>query len=310
MTPVSRRLLLVHAHPDDEVVGTGATMARYLAEGAQVTLVTCTLGEEGEIHVPELAQLAADQADQLGGWRISEWREAGRALGLTDARFLGGAGRFRDSGMMGTDANAHPRAFWQADLDTAARLLVDVIRETRPQVVVTYDPNGFYGHPDHIQAHRVAMRGVELAADPAVESAAGPAWRVAKVYWTAVPRSVMVAAFERFGGSSDNPFEGVESVEDLPFGTPDEEITTRFDASAHAKAKADAIKAYPTQIPPTSWLARLSDLSDGLPEGADLPAEARDGMGVEYYQLAVGDRGPGAGDQGWEADLFAGVDLP
>jgi N-acetyl-1-D-myo-inositol-2-amino-2-deoxy-alpha-D-glucopyranoside deacetylase len=306
MAPDSRRLLLVHAHPDDEVIGTGATMARYVAEGAQVTLVTCTLGEEGEIHVPELAQLAADQADQLGGYRISEWREAGRALGVTDARFLGGAGRFRDSGMMGTPANQHPRAFWQADLDTAARLLVDVIRETRPQVVVTYDPNGFYGHPDHIQAHRVAMRGVELAADPAVESAAGPAWQVAKVYWTAVPRSVMAAAFERFGNSTDNPFEGVESVEDLPFGTPDDQITTRFDAGEYAKAKAAAIRAYPTQIPPTNWLWSLADLS----ENADLPPEARQNMGVEYYQLAVGERGPGEGEHGWETDLFAGVDLP
>jgi N-acetyl-1-D-myo-inositol-2-amino-2-deoxy-alpha-D-glucopyranoside deacetylase len=306
MAPESRRMLLVHAHPDDEVVGTGATMARYLAEGAQVTLVTCTLGEEGEIHVPELAQLAADQADQLGGYRISEWREAGRALGLTDARFLGGAGRFRDSGMMGTAANAHPRAFWQADLDTAARLLVDVVREVRPQVLVTYDPNGFYGHPDHIQAHRVAMRGVELAADPAVESAAGPAWQVAKVYWTAVPRSVLAAVFERFSASTDNPFEGVTSVEDLPFGSPDDEITARIDGGGYAKAKAEAIRAYPTQIPPTSWLASLSNLADG----ADLPAEAREGMGVEYYRLAVGGRGAGEGPHGWEADLFAGVDLP
>ena len=157
----SRRLLLVHAHPDDETINNGATMARYVAEGAQVTLLTCTLGEEGEILVPELAQLAADQADQLGGYRIGELRAAMAALGVTDSRFLGGAGRYRDSGMMGTAANEHPRAFWNADLDEAVGAAVAVVREVRPQVVVTYDENGGYGHPDHIQAHRVAMGAVD-----------------------------------------------------------------------------------------------------------------------------------------------------
>ena len=116
MTP-NRRLLLVHAHPDDETINNGATMARYVAVGASVTLLTCTLGEEGEILVPELAQLAAAQADQLGGYRIWELRNAMAALGVTDIRFLGGAGRYRDSGMIGTPANEKPRAFWNADLD-------------------------------------------------------------------------------------------------------------------------------------------------------------------------------------------------
>src|SRR3954469_9073054 len=129
-----RRLMLVHAHPDDESSSTAATMARYVAEGARVTLVTCTLGEEGEIHVPALAQLAADRADQLGGWRLSEWDRACTTLGVTDRRFLGGAGRSRDSGMMGLDSNKHPRAFWQADLEEAARLCLEVMREVRPQV--------------------------------------------------------------------------------------------------------------------------------------------------------------------------------
>ena len=110
-----RRLLLVHAHPDDESITTGATMAYYAAQGAHVTLLTCTLGEEGEVLVPEYAQLAADQADQLGGLRIGELDAAMRELGVTDHRYLGGAGRFRDSGMMGVPANEHPRAFWRAD---------------------------------------------------------------------------------------------------------------------------------------------------------------------------------------------------
>jgi N-acetyl-1-D-myo-inositol-2-amino-2-deoxy-alpha-D-glucopyranoside deacetylase len=290
MVTTARRLLFVHAHPDDEVVGTGATIARYVAEGAHVTLVTCTLGEEGEIHVPELAQLAADQADQLGGYRIGEWRAAAVALGLTDTRFLGGAGRYRDSGMMGTAANKHPRAFWNAELDEPAGLLADVVREVRPQVVVTYDPNGFYGHPDHIQAHRVAMRGVELAAGE---------WQVAKVYWTGVPRSVLAAGMERFSASADNPFDGITSIDDLPFGSPDDEIAARIDATGYVAAKAAAVEAYPSQIPPDSWLRSLAG------QAGQAGAEA---MAAEYYRLAVGSRGPGAGPQGWEDDLFAGLD--
>src|SRR3712207_1046230 len=156
-----RRMLLVHAHPDDETINNGATMARYVAEGAEVTLLTCTLGEEGEVLVPELELLAAEHADQLGGYRIAELRAAMEALGVTDWRFLGGPGRYRDSGMMGTPANAKPRAFWNADLDEAVAHAVAVVREVRPQVLVTYDENGGYGHPDHIQAHRVAMGAVD-----------------------------------------------------------------------------------------------------------------------------------------------------
>src|ERR1700719_799338 len=145
-----RRLLLVHAHPDDESIGTGATMARYAAEGARVTLVTCTLGELGEIIPPSLAHLAAGKEDRLGEYRTGELAAACEALGVQDHRFLGGPGRWRDSGMMGDPANDNPASFWQADLTEAARDLVAIMRETRPQVVITYDENGGYGHPDHI----------------------------------------------------------------------------------------------------------------------------------------------------------------
>jgi N-acetyl-1-D-myo-inositol-2-amino-2-deoxy-alpha-D-glucopyranoside deacetylase len=279
--------MFVHAHPDDESIGTGATMARYAAAGAHVTLVTCTLGEEGEIHVPALAGLAPDQADQLGGYRIAELDAACAALGVTDHRFLGGAGRYRDSGMMGTPANDHPRCFWRADLDEAAGLLVEIMREVRPQVLVTYDPNGFYGHPDHIQSHRVAMRAAELAA----ADGCAPA----KIYWTAVPRRVLEAGLQAFAESSDNPFAGVESAEDLPFGTLDEEIAAQIDAHEMAGAKIAALRAHATQIPPTSWLYTIA---------GNFGSEF---MGVEYYTLAAGDRGPGNGPYGWEDDLFAGL---
>ena len=280
-------VLFVHAHPDDETIGTGATMARYAKLGANVTLVTCTLGEEGEIHVPAMAELAADRADQLGGYRIAELAEACAALGVTDHRFLGGAGRYRDSGMMGLPTNAHPRAFWGADLDEAATALVDVIREIRPQVAVTYDPNGFYGHPDHIQAHRVTMRAVELAAAEGIAPT--------KVYWTAVPREVIEAGMREFGDSSDNPFAGIDDVADLPFGTPSVDIAARIDGHEYADAKNSAMRAHATQIPPTSWLFSVA---------GNFGVEF---MGVEYFQLALGEKGPGTGRYGWESDLFAGL---
>jgi N-acetyl-1-D-myo-inositol-2-amino-2-deoxy-alpha-D-glucopyranoside deacetylase len=288
VTLPARRILFVHAHPDDESVGTGATMAWYAATGAHVTLVTCTLGEEGEIHVAELAQLEAAQADQLGGYRIAELAAACTALGVTDHRFLGGAGHYRDSGMMGLPTNDHPRAFWRADLDTAAGLLVEAIREIQPQVLVTYDPNGFYGHPDHIQSHRVAMRAVELAGADAP----------AKVYWTGVPRSLLASGLEAFAGATNNPFGAVTDVDQLPFGTPDEQIAAAIHAPEYADAKTAALKAHATQIPPDSWLYTLA---------SNFGAEF---MGVEHYILARGVKGPGVGRHGWENDLFAGIEAP
>lgn len=263
-------------------------MAHYAAAGVDVTLVTCTLGEEGEIHRPELAQFAPDAADQLGGYRYTELTAACAALGVTDHRFLGGAGRYRDSGMMGTPANEHPRCFWRADLDEAAGHLVEVFREVRPRVLVTYDPNGFYGHPDHIQAHRVAMRAVELAAD-------GGGAVPAKVYWTAIPKSVLAGGLEQFAGSTENPFEGVTHVDELPFGTPDAEVAARIDARPQRPAKQAAMRAHASQIPPDSWLSSLAG------------AFGDEFMGVEYYILAAGERGPGEGPNRWETDLFAGL---
>ena len=178
-----RRLLLVHAHPDDESIGTGATMARYAAEGAHVTLVTCTLGELGEIIPPSLSYLAEGDGARLGEYRIGELSAACAELGVTDHRFLGGPGRWRDSGMMGTEGNDYPRCFWRADLDQAADALLDVVREVRPQVLVTYDANGFYGHPDHIQAHRICVRAFQRAGE----------YGLTRFYATAAPDSGAVS---------------------------------------------------------------------------------------------------------------------
>jgi N-acetyl-1-D-myo-inositol-2-amino-2-deoxy-alpha-D-glucopyranoside deacetylase len=280
----------VHAHPDDETINNGATMAQCVDRGVHVTLVTCTLGEEGEVLVPELAHLAADQDDALGQQRINELATAMEALGVRDHRFLGGPGRFRDSGMMGLDSNDRPGCFWQADVDVAADLLVEVIREVRPQVVVTYDSNGGYGHPDHIQTHRVTMRAVELAQAEGI----GPE----KVNWGAIPRSVLAAGLEQFAESTENPFAGVTNVDDLPFAVPDERIAAHIEASDFAAAKLAAAEAHASQIPPDSWLFTLAS---GF--GAQY-------LGQEYYELAVGAAGPGSGPQGWEDDLFAGIAIP
>lgn len=301
MADESRRLLLVHAHPDDESIGTGATMAKYAAEGARVTLVTCTLGEEGEILVPELAQLGADQADQLGGWRIAELNAAMGHLGVTDHRYLGGAGRFRDSGMMDTAANGHPRAFWRADEDRAVfydavLALVEVIREVKPQVVITYDAFGGYGHPDHIMAHRVAMAAVDAAGQAAYSSSGGP-WTVSKVYWTAVPRSVFAEGLQQLKDAPNSPFAKIESVDDIPFAVSDELVTTRIDAEAYVDAKADALVAHATQI---SVDGPFFALSNNVGQRT---------WGTEYYRLVRGRPGGPFDEQGRETDLFNGIGL-
>ncbi|GAB2856503.1 N-acetyl-1-D-myo-inositol-2-amino-2-deoxy-alpha-D -glucopyranoside deacetylase [Streptomyces deserti] len=279
----SRRLLLVHAHPDDESINNGATMARYAAEGAHVTLVTCTLGERGEVIPPELAHLTGAA---LGRHRLGELTAAMGALGVQDVRLLGGAGRYADSGMMGLPDNDDPACFWQADVDEAARYLVEVIREVRPQVLVTYDDHGGYGHPDHIQAHRVAMRAAELAE----EGGCG----IAKIYWNRVPRSVAERSFARLQEDLPGlPFTKTATIDDLPGVVDDERITAVIDGTAHAAAKAAAMRAHATQITVAEPGFVLSnELAQPL-------------FTTEYYELVHGDRASGMR----ETDLFAGLGL-
>jgi len=289
----SRRLLLVHAHPDDESIGTGATMAAYAAQGAGVTLVTCTRGELGEIIPPELAYLGT--GDRLGEYRAGELAAACAALGVTDHRFLGGPGRWRDSGMMGLPSNQLPGCFWRADAGEAAAELAAVIREVGPQVVITYDAHGFYGHPDHIQAHRVTRRAVRAAADPGEAAAAGRApWRVAKLYATAMPRSVLAGAI-RLGPGAPARFTQAGSVADLPFGVPDGQVTTEIDGTGQLAAKTAALRSHATQIAVEGPFFALSDMV-----GQRIGAR-------EHYTLLAGPRGPGAGPYGREQDLFAGL---
>ncbi len=240
----ARRILFVHAHPDDETLTTGGTIARYASDGADVTVLTCTLGEEGEVIGDRWAGLVAGAADQLGGYRIMELTGALQALGVSRPRFLGGAGRWRDSGMVGTPSARNPRAFVNADIDEAIAAIVAVIRELRPHVVVTYDPVGGYGHPDHIQAHRLTTAAVEAAGTDAFPDCGQP-WNVAKFYWTVTERSTLEA--------------GVAAITDVPHGwrmpTPDElptvpdaSVTAAVDVGPVLDAKRAAFRAHATQV--------------------------------------------------------------
>ena len=280
------RVLLVHAHPDDETINNGATMAMYAALGASVTLVTCTRGEEGEVLIPELSHLAASATDSLGQHRVTELALAMKELGVTDHRFLGdGAKLYRDSGMMGTEPNNRPDVFWQADLEEAADLLVQVIDEVKPHVLITYDEFGGYGHPDHIQAHRVAMRAAEKSD-----------WDIPKIYWNVMPVSVIQEGIDAMKGI-DSDFWGAEKAEDLPFAKDDSFVHALIDGNAYVDKKMSAMKAHSTQI-----------AVDG-PFFASSNNVGLQVWGNEYYTLVKGEKSAPLNEKGYESDLFAGIKL-
>ncbi|HEX7739199.1 MAG TPA: N-acetyl-1-D-myo-inositol-2-amino-2-deoxy-alpha-D-glucopyranoside deacetylase [Marmoricola sp.] len=304
-----RRLLLVHAHPDDETIGQGATMAKYVDEGAQVTLITCTGGEMGEILVPEMAHMAADQDDTLADQRKIELDKAMVELGVTDHRYLGGFKKYRDSGMQWAPEghphagaaipadDIHENAFWAADLTEAADDLVAVIREVRPQVLVTYDQFGGYGHPDHIQAHRVATYATALAAVPSYRPDLGDAHDIAKVYWGAMSASRMREGLRRLRDAGDTTsFEGMDPDGPLPpFVTEDDNLAAMVDGTAYVDKKMAAMGAHATQIALDGPFFALSN------------NVGNQVWGVECFRIAKGERGP-LGPDGFETDLFAGLD--
>lgn len=279
------RLLFVHAHPDDETLTTGATIAHYRARGAQVQVLTCTLGEEGEVIGEQWAQLAVDGADQLGGYRIAELTAALTALGVDRPRFLGGAGRWRDSGMDGTPSR-HRQRFVDGDFEEQTAALAAVVDDLRPHVVVTYDPHGGYGHPDHIHAHRVTMAGV-----------AASRWRVPKVYWTVMSWTALSAGLAALTNVPDGWIRVDADV--LPIiGYADDAIDAALDVSEHVPAKLAALRAHATQVqvsPDGSAMA--------LSNGIALPVPL-----VEHYVLVEGVAGE-RDDRGWETDLLAGLSL-
>lgn len=301
-TPDTPRLLLVHAHPDDESIDNAATMAAVAAGGGRVTLVTCTLGEEGEVIGDEHADLVSGARDALGPHRAAELAAATAALGVHDVRLLGGRGRYRDTGMVvlpggraAVPPEVRPDCFAVADLDEAAAALADVLREVRPHVLLTYEPGGGYGHPDHVMAHRVALRAVDLATAPGPRGQA--AWEVPKVYAT-VRSEPAVRAWLRArppGSGAWDPDGPLASV-----FVPEADVTAVVDAGGHHHAKAAALRAHATQVtvlddhPGSATLA----LSNEVPQ----PWSA-----VETYRLLRGRPAGPLDDRGRETDLFAGT---
>ena len=279
---MNKRALFVHAHPDDETINNGATMAQMVEDGVAVTLITCTRGEEGEVLVPELAHLASSAEDKLGTHRVIELANAMKELGVKDHRFLG---NYRDSGMMDTPQNQHPDCFWRADVDEAARKLALIIDEIRPQVMITYDENGGYGHPDHIQTHRVAMRAAELAT-----------WQIQKIYWNIMPKSVVQRGMDAMKDQGSE-FFGAENVDDLPFVKDDSFVSAVIHAPNQVDKKMAAMKAHATQI---SLDGPFFALSNNL--GVQVFAD-------EYYTLVKGEKGAPFNTDNLETNLFAGIAL-
>ena len=280
-----KRALFVHAHPDDETINNGATMAQLVDDGVAVTLVTCTRGEEGEVLVPELAHLASNAEDGLGAHREIELAQAMKELGVQDHRFLGQAGEFRDSGMIGSVQNDNANCFWRTDVEKAAMKLAAIIDEIKPQVMVTYDEFGGYGHPDHIQTHRVAMRAADLAG-----------WKIQKIYWNIMPKSVVaqgMAAMKEQGSD----FFGTDNIDELPFVKDDSFVTTVIHAPNQVDKKMAAMKAHATQI---SLDGPFFALSNNL--GVQV-------FGDEYYTLVRGEKSGPFNNRNLEQDLFAGVTL-
>jgi N-acetyl-1-D-myo-inositol-2-amino-2-deoxy-alpha-D-glucopyranoside deacetylase len=305
-------LMTVHAHPDDEVIGTGGVMAKAVADGHRVVLVTCTRGELGEIVDPALAT-AANQR-RLGEIRAAELETALGHLGVTEWENLG----YRDSGMMGDPGNRDPRAFWQAPFDEAVRRLTWLVRTFRPDVMTTYNEIGGYGHPDHIRAHQVAVAAFERSGDPAwcpeqlapEHGGSGPAeaegglapWAPAKLYEQAWPRSLretLTARLEALGMRSFWSPPAAASAEELAAWeefmarstVPDEAVTTRGDVAAFAAARFGALQAHRSQIAADNPLVALG------------PHAWADVVGSESFVL----RAARVEVQPPETDLFAGL---
>lgn len=296
MSP-ARRILLVHAHPDDETLTTGGTIARYTADpDCQVTVVTCTLGEEGEVIPPELAELAPDRADQLGGYRIRELDAALAALGGPRHRYLGGAGRWRDTGMVlaghGTRAalppQLHPRAFAAPEVfGTQLAQLLDIVDEVRPQVLVSYAADGSYGHPDHVRAHELTAAAATARPDV-----------VAKLYYavrsTALLDEGLAELLAACNGDPDRTGLRWPDPDEHP-GHDDAEVTTRLDVAGHDDDRIAAMRAHATQIDVRTgpgWAAFA--MSNGIVQPL---------LGVEEFVLHGADP---AGTS--EDDLFDGVE--
>ncbi len=258
MMPEPLTLMVVHAHPDDEAIGTGGMFARYAAEGVRTVLVTCTLGEEGEIVVPELD--TDENHAILGEIRRRELEEAVAALGISDLEVL----PYRDSGMIGRPSNEHPDCFNKADRHEAIGRLVRLVRHYRPHVLVTYNEQGGYGHPDHLMAHAITVDTFDAAGDPQRYPGVGTPWTPFKLYYIAFRRSLYMTAWETMRARGhktplDDPEFDPERFVDDP------RATTRIVIKPFLRQKLAALRAHQTQIKPDwPFLAIPDDLREEL----------------------------------------------
>ncbi len=242
-------LLAVFAHPDDEAFGTGGTLATYAAQGMQVTVVSATRGEAGEIADPTLAK-----PETLGMVRERELRCAAQILGIEEPIFLD----YRDSGMAGTPENEHPEAFIQIPSDEVVRHLVGIIRRIQPLVVITFEPNGGYGHPDHIAIHRHTVEAFHAAADPTRFPEHGTPWQAHRLFYTAIPRSFFQEMRQRLEALGVDTSE-FERFEQAGAGWPDEDVHVGLDVSAQVDAKWAALQCHRTQFGPDNIFRRLPE---------------------------------------------------
>ncbi|MEN9922727.1 MAG: hypothetical protein RIS09_241 [Actinomycetota bacterium] len=291
---MAKSILFTHAHPDDETINNGLTMALYAERGYDVHLVTCTAGEEGEILLGDLAHLAADKEDGLGEVRKVELELALAELGDIKHYYLGGFGTFRDSGMMGMPSNSKPNTFWQADLLEASKHLVKLIRQIKPDVLVTYDEFGGYGHPDHIQTHRVSMYAAQLAATHGFLPESGEPWQIKKIYWNAIPRERMMNAIACLAERGVTSEFLSDMPGDAPFLTDDSLITSRIVAPQYTDKKLKALAAHKTQVDlQGEFFTTMQMLGD------DLSAS-------EYYRM-VYPKSSSQESREFETDLFADI---
>ena len=281
-------IMVVHAHPDDEAISTGGTLARYSAEGVRTVLVTATLGEEGEIVVPELN--TPEVKERLAEVRLEELRQAVAILGIGTLEILG----YRDSGMVGTESNNHPDCFNMADMDEATGRLVRLVRAYRPQVLVSYNEFGGYGHPDHIACHKVTAAAFDAAGDPARYTQAGAPWAPLKLYYTGSPRQLFQRAWDQMKE------RGLPTPLDDPnfditrFTVPDDQITTAIAVGDYLRQKLDALLVHRTQITPDGRFMAI-------------PEDIRREIFSREYFTRVATRVPVPQNGVYEDDLFAGL---
>jgi len=278
------RLLAVHAHADDETITMGGLLALCSDRGIPTSLICCTDGKLATIVDPDMPEETT--RPRLAQIREQELTEACRILGVTELNFL----RYGDSGMAGEPTNNVPDAFWMAPIDDVVRRIVEHIRRFKPHVVVTYDANGGYGHPDHIQAHRGALLAVE-AAHAAMYPESGDRWLVQKLYYTAFPVSQMRKVVEMARAAGMDPPFGLDNPEQAPFLTPDELVTTTIDGLPALDRKRAALRAHRSQI------------SEDWPM-LSVPDEVARQFANEYFSLVIS-RKPVIVP---ETDVFAGVE--